>query len=109
LFLKHNFLGKPIILKSPVPTISTYLWQTIVITCVASGFPQPFINWRHNWGNVCEEPRCKITNYANGTSAFTIADIQAKDAGAYSCEIQNKIDRIFAVDTIVTINDGMLY
>ena len=57
---------------------------------------------------MCEEPRCKITNYVNGTSTFTITDIQAEDAGAYSCEIQNKIDRIFAVDTIVTIIDCKL-
>ena len=80
--------------------------QTIVITCVASGFPQPFINWRHNWGHVCTEPRCIIQNYPNGTGTFTINNVQSGDAGAYSCEIINVIGRIFAVDTIVTIIDG---
>lgn len=68
----------------------------------------PFINWRHNWGHVCEEPRCKITNYENGTSTFVINGVEEADAGAYSCEIQNKFDRIFAVDTIVNITDGLL-
>ena len=72
------------------------LGAKLVVTCTASGFPTPFINWRHNWGHVCAEPRCKIENYGNGTGTFTIHRIESIDAGAYSCEAINSKGRTFA-------------
>lgn len=77
--------------------------HTIRVECEAAGFPAPFINWRLNWGHVCEEPRCVITN-ENGKGVLTINDARLEDAGAYSCEALNSKGRIFAVpDAIVYV------
>ena len=77
--------------------------QTLKIECEATGFPAPFINWRLNWGHVCEEPRCFSTN-ENGKGVLTITDAQVSDAGAYSCEALNSKGRVFAVpDAIVSV------
>jgi dystroglycan 1 len=96
LCLNYYFQAMPIILRSPVLNIRGIIGSTLVVTCTASGFPKPFINWRHNWGHVCAEPRCKIENFGNGTGTFTIYNIQASDAGAYSCEAINSKGRMFA-------------
>jgi dystroglycan 1 len=74
------------------------------IECVAVGFPAPFINWRHNWGHVCEEPRCFSTNDGNGKGTFTITETRVEDSGAYSCEAINSKGRVFAIpDAILTV------
>lgn len=83
--------------------MTVYLDHTIRVECEASGFPAPFINWRLNWGHVCEEPRCTITN-ENGKGVLTINNARLEDAGAYSCEALNSKGRVFAVpDAIVYV------
>ena len=76
------------------------------IECRAAGFPDPYINWRLNWGHTCEEPRCYSSNM-NGYGVFTVTDARYIDAGAYSCEAINTMGRVFAVpDTIVSVVTG---
>lgn len=71
--------------------------------CEAVGFPAPYINWRLNWGHVCDEPRCFSTN-ENGKGVLTITDARLADAGAYSCEALNSKGRVFAIpDAIVNV------
>jgi hypothetical protein len=71
--------------------------------CEASGFPSPYINWRLNWGHICDEPRCFSTN-ENGKGVLTITDARLSDAGAYSCEALNSKGRVFAIpDAIVNV------
>lgn len=78
---------------------------TIEIKCEASGFPAPYINWRLNWGHVCESPRCFSTN-ENGKGTLMITDAVREDAGAYSCEALNSKGRIFAIpDAILSVYD----
>ena len=92
-------------MRGPKRNISVALGQTLKIECQASGFPVPFINWRLNWGHVCEEPRCSTTNY-NGVGILTIVDVRLSDAGAYSCEALNSRGRVFAVpDAIVYVQE----
>ena len=97
---------KPTITMNPVRFIKVHLGETFRIECRASGFPIPFINWRLNWGHVCEEPRCNITNN-NGIGILIVSDARIYDAGAYSCEAINSNGREFAVpDTIVEVISG---
>ena len=96
----------PRITQHPVRSMSIRLGGQFRIECHASGFPAPFINWRLNWGHVCEEPRCVASN-EEGRGVFTVSNARAEDAGAYSCEAINTVGRKFAEpDTIVEINDG---
>jgi hypothetical protein len=79
---------------------------TLHIECEATGFPHPYINWRLNWGHVCEEPRCFSTQ-DQGKGVLTVTDAELLDSGAYSCEALNSKGRVFAVpDAIVTVTDG---
>ena len=98
-------IEQPRIIKSPTRTINATLGGTVRIECEASGFPAPFINWRLNWGHVCEEPRCFSSN-ENGKGVLTITDARITDSGAYSCEALNSKGRVFAIpDAFVTVYD----
>ena len=94
-------------MRGPVRNITVSLGGTIRIECEAAGFPSPFINWRLNWGHVCEEPRCFSSN-ENGKGVLTITDARLTDSGAYSCEALNSKGRVFAIpDAIATVvNNG---
>jgi hypothetical protein len=80
--------------------------QSFTIECQAAGFPAPFINWRLNWGHVCEEPqRCTTTN-EDGFGTITVRNAQREDAGAYSCEAINSQGREFiGPDTLVVVEE----
>ncbi len=94
---------QPTIVRGPTRNITVYVGETIRIECEASGFPYPFINWRLNWGHVCDEPRCVSTN-ENGKGVLIIKDARVTDSGAYSCEALNSKGRVFAVpDAIVHV------
>ncbi len=100
---------KPTIVKVPIRNITVYLGRTLRVECEAAGFPAPYINWRLNWGHVCDEPRC-VSTQEEGKGVLTINDARLEDAGAYSCEALNSKGRIFAVpDAIVyVIDDGSM-
>ncbi|KAI3386972.1 hypothetical protein SNEBB_003480 [Seison nebaliae] len=87
---------KPEMIEPPQRVTFADIGETVVLTCRMSGTPHPYINWRLNWGHVCEEPRCKITQSGNGIGSLTINDVQAGDMGAYSCEGMNSYGVAFA-------------
>ncbi|CAF0767900.1 unnamed protein product [Brachionus calyciflorus] len=94
---------KPSIVRGPVRNLTVVLGRSFTIRCEATGFPAPYINWRLNWGHVCEEPRCVTTN-ENGVGTLTVNNALITDAGAYSCEALNSKGRIFAIpDAIVYV------
>lgn len=96
--------SKPTITHHLLRNLTIELGGTFRIKCQATGWPHPFINWRLNWGHVCEEPRCFSTNH-NGCGILTVTDARISDAGAYSCEAINSEGRVFAVpDTIVDVD-----
>lgn len=97
---------KPTISHHLLRNLTVVLGGTFRIQCKAVGWPHPYINWRLNWGHVCEEPRCFATQ-SNGCGILTVTDARAYDAGAYSCEAINTEGRVFAVpDTIVEVVDS---
>jgi hypothetical protein len=97
---------KPRIVSGPVRTLSVITGETFKLHCQADGLPEPYINWRLNWGHVCPEPRCFSTQ-ENGRGTLTVTDAQLSDSGAYSCETLNSEGREFAVpDAIVTVITG---
>jgi hypothetical protein len=79
--------------------------------------PDPYINWRLNWGPVCEPPRCvqhsegisfKIgwisLYFLGGVGTLTVNNAQPVDQGAYTCEAINVKGRVLATpDCIVRI------
>lgn len=94
---------KPSITLNPIRFITVRVGESFQIECHAAGFPIPFVNWRLNWGHVCEETRCNITNN-QGIGILIVTDVRLSDAGAYSCEAINANGREFAVpDTIVEV------
>uniref|UniRef100_A0A915ECC2 Basement membrane-specific heparan sulfate proteoglycan core protein n=1 Tax=Ditylenchus dipsaci TaxID=166011 RepID=A0A915ECC2_9BILA len=73
------------------------------LTCRAVGVPDPYINWRLNWGPVCEPPRCQQVSEA-GVGTLTVQNAQPLDQGAYTCEAINVKGRVLATpDCIVRI------
>jgi dystroglycan 1 len=95
----------PRITLNPVRNVTLRVGSTFTIECEAAGFPVPLINWRLNWGHVCEEPRCRAYSDPNtGHGTFTVTQIEETDAGAYSCEAINTVGREFAQsDALVTV------
>ncbi len=97
---------QPRIIRGPTRNLTVVLGGTLKIECAADGFPEPFINWRLNWGHVCEEPRCYSTS-VKGRGTLTITNARASDAGAYSCEALNSKGRLFAIpDGILSVYDS---
>lgn len=45
------------------------------LTCRAVGVPEPYINWRLNWGPVCEPPRC-VQQSEGGVGTLTVQNAQ---------------------------------
>lgn len=97
---------QPRIIRGPTRNLTVVIGGTIEISCEAAGFPEPFINWRLNWGHVCEPPRC-FSKTENGRGTLTITDAVREDAGAYSCEALNSKGRLFAIpDAILAVYGG---
>ncbi|CAK5089233.1 unnamed protein product [Meloidogyne enterolobii] len=73
------------------------------LTCRAVGVPDPYINWRLNWQDVCEPPRCQQVS-EGGVGTLTVQNAQPLDQGAYTCEAINVKGRVLATpDCIVRI------
>ncbi|CAD5212710.1 unnamed protein product [Bursaphelenchus okinawaensis] len=73
------------------------------LTCRAVAVPDPYINWRLNWGPVCEPPRCQ-QHSEGGVGTLTVNNAQPMDQGAYTCEAINVKGRVLATpDCIVRI------
>jgi len=46
------------------------------LTCRAVGVPDPYINWRLNWKDVCEPPRCQQVS-EGGVGTLTVQNAQS--------------------------------
>jgi dystroglycan 1 len=112
------FQVKPTILSPPERQIQINAGQTLTIRCTARGSPAPYINWRLNWGHICgdgwDSGRCTIAQSLDTndpavvTGILTIRNVNANDAGAYSCEALNNQGFLFAIpDAIVNVIIGL--
>ncbi|CCG28432.1 Basement membrane proteoglycan [Caenorhabditis elegans] len=96
---------QPTVVDPPQTNLQVPRGTTFSLTCKAVAVPEPYINWRLNWGPVCEPPRCLQTS-EGGYGTLTIHDAQPVDQGAYTCEAINVKGRVLATpDCIVRVVD----
>ncbi|CAI5441954.1 unnamed protein product [Caenorhabditis angaria] len=94
---------QPTVVEPPRTNIEVPRDTTFTLNCKAVGVPEPYINWRLNWGPVCEPPRCLQTS-EGGYGTLTIHNAQPVDQGAYTCEAINVKGRVLATpDCIVRV------
>jgi len=114
------FKVKPTVTSPPQRQIQINPGETLTIQCSARGSPAPYINWRLNWGHICgdgsDNGRCSIAQSLNDndptlvTGTLTVRNVNANDAGAYSCEALNNQGFIFAIpDAIVNVINGLYF
>ncbi len=105
---------EPTVVSLPQRQVQINVGQTLTIQCTAHGSPPLYINWRLNFGHVCDDDsdnvRCKMVqaidqndpSLVSGT--LTVRNVNVADGGAYSCEALNNQGFIYVVpDTIVDI------
>ncbi|KAK6737082.1 hypothetical protein RB195_019650 [Necator americanus] len=94
---------QPTVVEPPETNKQVAQGSTFQLTCKAVAVPEAYINWRLNWGPVCEPPRC-IQTSEGGYGTLTVNNAQAIDQGAYTCEAINVKGRVLATpDCIVRI------
>ncbi|CAJ0931798.1 unnamed protein product, partial [Mesorhabditis belari] len=96
---------QPTVVEPPETHKEVQRGRTFELKCKAVAVPEPYINWRLNWGPVCEPPRCLQTS-EGGVGVLTVQDAQPLDQGAYTCEAINVKGRVLATpDCIVRVVD----
>uniref|UniRef100_A0A7E4VZA7 Basement membrane proteoglycan n=1 Tax=Panagrellus redivivus TaxID=6233 RepID=A0A7E4VZA7_PANRE len=94
---------QPTVVEPPDSNRQVPQGDTFQLTCRAVAVPEPYINWRLNWGPVCEPPRC-VQESEGGVGTLTVHNAQPMDQGAYTCEAINVKGRVLATpDCIVRI------
>ncbi|VBB30312.1 unnamed protein product, partial [Acanthocheilonema viteae] len=94
---------QPTIVQPPETNKQVNAGGTFQLTCKAVAVPEPYINWRLNWGPVCNPPRC-TQHSEGGLGTLTVSNAQPLDQGAYTCEAINVKGRVLATpDCIVRI------
>ncbi|KAI6206597.1 Basement membrane proteoglycan [Aphelenchoides besseyi] len=94
---------QPTVVQPPDSNREVRQGDQFQLTCRAVAVPEPYINWRLNWGPVCEPPRC-VQHSEGGVGTLTVNNAQPVDSGAYSCEAINTKGRVLATpDCIVRI------
>ncbi|XP_067871747.1 neogenin 1a isoform X3 [Heterodontus francisci] len=68
-------------LQQPVP-VSKVAGQTVILSCVVSGYPTPNIHWTRNAETILESSQ-RITLVGGGS--LQIGDVTEEDAGIYEC------------------------
>ncbi|KAK0394822.1 hypothetical protein QR680_000951 [Steinernema hermaphroditum] len=94
---------QPEVVQPPETNKTVPVGSNFKLTCRAVAVPEAYINWRLNWGPVCDAPRCLQTS-EGGVGTLTVNNAQPMDEGAYSCEAINVRGRVLATpDCIVRI------
>ncbi|KAL3120703.1 hypothetical protein niasHT_007995 [Heterodera trifolii] len=94
---------QPTVVQPPESNMVVQQGQDFKLTCRAVGVPDPYINWRLNWADVCEPPRCQQVSQG-GVGTLSVQNAQPMDQGAYTCEAINVKGRVLATpDCIVRI------
>ncbi|VDM94532.1 unnamed protein product, partial [Onchocerca ochengi] len=67
---------QPTIVQPPETNKQVYAGGTFQLTCKAVAVPEPYINWRLNWGPVCDPPRCTQLS-EGGLGTLTVKNAQS--------------------------------
>uniref|UniRef100_A0AC34Q6P2 Basement membrane-specific heparan sulfate proteoglycan core protein n=1 Tax=Panagrolaimus sp. JU765 TaxID=591449 RepID=A0AC34Q6P2_9BILA len=94
---------QPTVVEPPITNKEVPQGDSFQLTCRAVAVPEAYINWRLNWGPVCDPPRC-VQESEGGVGTLTVNNAQPLDQGAYTCEAINVKGRVLATpDCIVRI------
>uniref|UniRef100_A0A914R0Q7 Ig-like domain-containing protein n=1 Tax=Panagrolaimus davidi TaxID=227884 RepID=A0A914R0Q7_9BILA len=94
---------QPTVVQPPDSNKQVPQGDSFQLTCRAVAVPEAYINWRLNWGPVCDPPRC-VQESEGGVGTLTVNNAQPMDQGAYTCEAINVKGRVLATpDCIVRI------
>uniref|UniRef100_A0A0K0DMA9 Ig-like domain-containing protein n=1 Tax=Angiostrongylus cantonensis TaxID=6313 RepID=A0A0K0DMA9_ANGCA len=66
---------QPTVVEPPETNKQVTQGSTFQLTCKAVAVPEAYINWRLNWGPVCEPPRC-IQTSEGGYGTLTVHNAQ---------------------------------
>lgn len=66
---------QPTIVLPPETNKQVNAGGTFQLTCKAVAVPEPYINWRLNWGPVCDPPRC-TQHSEGGLGTLTVSNAQ---------------------------------
>lgn len=66
---------QPTVVQPPEPQKEVPRGQTFQLSCKAVAVPEPYINWRLNWGPVCDPPRC-VQESEGGVGTLTVHNAQ---------------------------------
>ena len=81
--------------------------ERLELTCAASGFPRPSIEWSHNGTDVMDGGRINITHTPSGvniTSTFEVTNTFSNDSGNYSCvAVSTPFSNVFSDTALVLI------
>ncbi|KHJ96305.1 Low-density lipoprotein receptor domain class A [Oesophagostomum dentatum] len=66
---------QPTVVEPPETNKQVAQGGTFQLTCKAVAVPEAYINWRLNWGPVCEPPRC-IQTSEGGYGTLTVSNAQ---------------------------------
>ncbi|XP_073999440.1 uncharacterized protein isoform X2 [Rhodnius prolixus] len=81
------------VLEAPVLTrkmedVRASIGRPVVLECIGSGWPRPRLRWWKNGAKLEAGPR---HHFASNDQLLIIIDVQAKDEGAYTCEMYNTL------------------
>uniref|UniRef100_A0A914WGJ7 Basement membrane-specific heparan sulfate proteoglycan core protein n=1 Tax=Plectus sambesii TaxID=2011161 RepID=A0A914WGJ7_9BILA len=98
---------QPTVVEPPETAKQVPVGTTFKLNCRAVAVPEAYINWRLNWGPVCDPPRCTQTS-EGGVGTLTVNNAQEIDQGAYTCEAINVKGRVLATPDCILYVRGPL-
>ncbi|XP_041482004.1 Down syndrome cell adhesion molecule-like protein 1 homolog isoform X2 [Lytechinus variegatus] len=72
---------------TPLPNLTLEAGQQLIVTCQASGHPDPTYTWLNDQDPLQSRGRVSLTN----TGVLTIAELSKSDQGWYSCVASNSV------------------
>lgn len=84
------------------------LGHTIVLDCIVTGTPKPYINWFRDGHRVRNSDRINIMTSGSNCQLY-IRDFCISDEGRYSCEATNSKGRVSTFARLQIVNDLRIF
>ncbi|XP_073423076.1 protein turtle homolog A [Dendrobates tinctorius] len=75
----------PSFIETPPTYVEVRIGDTLTLTCVANGNPQPVVSWKQNNLNIPNGDKIQVNN-----GSLRIVGVQRSHAGAYTCYAVSK-------------------